>query len=64
MVIINGEQKPADGMTIGEYLTGEGLGFDRIAVMLGDRIVPKSEYETTTLSDGDILEVIGFVGGG
>ncbi|MDE7226559.1 MAG: sulfur carrier protein ThiS, partial [Ruminococcus sp.] len=27
-------------------------------------IVPKKEYETTVLENGDSLEIVGFVGGG
>lgn len=64
MVIVNGENKNIDGMTISEYLKQENLAPDRIAVMLGENIVPKASYETTVLADGDTLEVVGFVGGG
>lgn len=64
MVLINGEEKNIGGMTIAEYLESENMKPDRIAVMLGDRIVPKSEYGTTSLADGDTLEIVGFVGGG
>lgn len=64
MVVVNGENKNIDGMTVAQYLEHEGLASDRIAVMLGDDIVPKSSYKTTVLADGDTLEVVGFVGGG
>ena len=64
MVMINGEEKNAAGMTIAEYLERENMKPDRIAVMQCDRIVPKSEYGTTSLADGDTLEIVGFVGGG
>ena len=60
MVMINGEEKNIGGMTIAEYLESENMKPDRIAVMLGDR----SEYGTTSLADGDTLEIVGFVGGG
>lgn len=64
MVTINGEKIAADGMTIAQYLDAEQLNPERIAVMLGDRIVPKSDFGETVLKDGDTLEVVGFVGGG
>lgn len=64
MLIVNGEEKNIAGMTLGEYLRGEGRDPARIAVMINDDIVPKSSYETTALADGDTVEIVGFVGGG
>ncbi|MGN1423138.1 MAG: sulfur carrier protein ThiS [Oscillospiraceae bacterium] len=64
MVRINGEQVQADGMTVSEYLAQEKLDPRTVAVMLGENIVPKGSYDSTVLSDGDKLEVVGFVGGG
>lgn len=64
MLIVNGEEKNIAGMTLGEYLRGEGRDPVRIAVMINESIVPKSSYDTTVLADGDIVEVVGFVGGG
>lgn len=64
MVKINGEQVNAAGMTVMQYLASEKLSPERVAVMLGNDILPKSSYESTVLADGDELEVIGFVGGG
>lgn len=64
MVKINGEEVMADGMTVSEYLAQEKLKPETVAVMLGNDIVPKGEYGSTVLSDGDELEVVGFVGGG
>ena len=64
MVMINGEQVQADGMTVSQYLAQEKLRPETVAVMLGNDILPKDRYGTTVLSDGDQLEVVGFVGGG
>lgn len=64
MLIVNGEEKNIAGMTLGEYLRAEGRDPVRIAVMINESIVPKSSYETTVLSDGDTVEIVGFVGGG
>ena len=36
----------------------------RIAVELNREVVPKAEYATVTLREGDELELINFVGGG
>ena len=64
MVKINGEPVQADGMTVSQYLAQENLKAETVAVMLGNDILPKSRYDSTVLSDGDELEVVGFVGGG
>ena len=36
----------------------------RIAVEINEEIVPKVCYDATVLKDGDIVEVVSFVGGG
>ena len=35
-----------------------------IAVELNEEILPKAEYAETVLKDGDVLEIVNFVGGG
>ncbi|MEF2734888.1 MAG: sulfur carrier protein ThiS [Blautia sp.] len=35
-----------------------------MAVERNGEIIPKSKYEETLLSDGDVLEIVSFVGGG
>ena len=64
MVKINGEQVNAEGLTVSQYLAQEKLAPERVTVMLGNEILPKSRYDSTVLSEGDELEVVGFVGGG
>ena len=41
-----------------------GLGARRIAVEVNRMVVPRAEYPSTTLREGDAVEVIHFVGGG
>lgn len=64
MVKINGEEVQASGMTVAQYLAQEGLKPETVVVMLGNDILPKCKYDSMALSDGDELEVVGFVGGG
>lgn len=64
MVKVNGEQRPADGTTVSVLLEELGYGEQRVAVELNEQIVPRAEYGTTVLSDGDTVEVVRFVGGG
>ncbi len=63
MVTVNGESRAVAGMTVQELLNSMQLKPERTAVMIGDDILPKAEY-SRQLSDGDVVEIIGFVGGG
>ena len=64
MVKINGENKEAAGKTLTEYLSATEYELSRIAVEKNGEIVPKSQYGTTVLCDGDEVEIVSFVGGG
>jgi thiamine biosynthesis protein ThiS len=62
---INGEQRDFPGSLTVAALVGQlGMKADRVAVELNLEIVPRTQWETTTLKDGDKLEVVHFVGGG
>jgi thiamine biosynthesis protein ThiS len=64
-LIINGETRNFAGIsTLSELLQQLGLKADRIAVELNREIVARERWAETTLSDGDRLEVVHFVGGG
>ena len=64
MVKINGIETDMGEISLKEYLINAGYGMERIAVEINGEIVPKSMYETTPLKDGDIVEIVNFVGGG
>ncbi|MCR5214079.1 MAG: sulfur carrier protein ThiS [Eubacterium sp.] len=64
MVRINGEEENVAGMTIEDYITSKGYDKTRIAVEINLDIVPKCDYGSKTLKDGDTVEVVSFVGGG
>ncbi len=62
---INGEQREfPDGLTVAALVGQLGMKPDRVAVELNLEIVPRTQWEATTLKDGDKLEVVHFVGGG
>ncbi|MBQ8011524.1 MAG: sulfur carrier protein ThiS [Oscillospiraceae bacterium] len=65
MVKINGESIPdAEKKTVMQYLTDTGYDPKRVAVEMNGDILPKSQYESTALQDGDSIEIVSFVGGG
>jgi thiamine biosynthesis protein ThiS len=62
---INGEDKTYDApLTLAALIATMGLQSDRVAVELNRDIVPRDQWEKTSLSDGDRLEIVHFVGGG
>lgn len=64
MVKINGEEWNVAGKTIAEYLAATKYDPKRIAVERNGEIVPKAQYPSTVLQNGDSVEVVSFVGGG
>jgi thiamine biosynthesis protein ThiS len=62
---INGEQREfPDGLTVAALVAQLGMKPDRVAVELNLEIVPRTNWENTSLQNGDKLEVVHFVGGG
>jgi thiamine biosynthesis protein ThiS len=62
---VNGEpQRMAEGATVAILLERLGLAARKVAVERNREIVPRSEYATTSLAEGDALEVVHFIGGG
>lgn len=64
MVKINGKENNAAGKTILEVVEESGYQLTQIAVELNENIVPKAQYSSTRLQDGDKVEIVAFVGGG
>ncbi len=65
-LIVNGEEREfnKDSLTIKELVEELGIKVPNYAVAVGMEVIPKSEYETYLLKDGDKVEIVTFVGGG
>ena len=63
---VNGEHKefPGDEIIASDLLEALGLGNRRVAVEVNRRIVPRATYAQHVLTDGDVVEIVHFVGGG
>ena len=65
MAVINGITV---GLTqtvpVSTYLMEHNYRLDCIAVELNGGILPKDSYDTTCLTDSDVMEIVNFVGGG
>ncbi len=64
MVKINGEEQNLEGTPLTDYLNSANYCSGRIAVERNGEIVPRQTYEQVILQDGDVLEIVSFVGGG
>jgi thiamine biosynthesis protein ThiS len=62
---LNGEpRRVAAGSSVAELVGELGLNPQKVAVERNMEIVPRSTLAHVILSDGDILEIVHFVGGG
>lgn len=63
---VNGENKEffESDITLGKLLGLLELPTDHIAVEHNKSIIPKAQYNEVTMNDGDIIEIVRFVGGG
>jgi sulfur carrier protein len=67
-IVLNGQTRSFDALQNSsslESLVQElGLKSDRVAVERNGEIVPRSSWPTESISEGDRLELVHFVGGG
>jgi sulfur carrier protein len=62
---VNGENKNVpDGLTVRGLIEHLGLIEGPVAVEKNRSVVPRAEHTTTPLHDGDVVEIVHFVGGG
>ena len=65
-LVINGEEHHdlPESLTVQGLIVHLGLPEKKIAIERNREIVPKSTFNTAALADGDVLEIIHFIGGG
>ncbi|WP_395329634.1 sulfur carrier protein ThiS [Novosphingobium sp. BL-8H] len=62
---VNGEpRRIASGSSIADLVADIGLDPKKVAVEHNGEIAPRSTLGDVLLSDGDVLEIVHFVGGG
>jgi thiamine biosynthesis protein ThiS len=54
----------SEGANITDLLKNLDLNSGLVAVELNAQIISKSEYSSRNLKEGDVLEIVHFVGGG
>lgn len=63
-VTINGSTEAGDYSTVAELLGQQGLDPKLVVVELNGKIVPAADFATTSLKEGDSVEIVQFVAGG
>lgn len=64
-ILLNGEpHRVAEGSSIADLLTAQGLAGKRLAVEHNEAIAPRSLHNTTVLQAGDRVEIVHAIGGG
>lgn len=64
-ITVNGEAKTVDeGLTLRSLIEQLGLGKAAVAAEVNKSLVPRRNHESTSLSDGDTIELVTLVGGG
>jgi sulfur carrier protein len=62
---VNGaEREIPDGLTVRDLISHLGLDGGPVAVERNLEVVPRAEHATAILREGDVLEIVHFVGGG
>ena len=64
-VMVNGEARELpEGMTVSGLLQTLGVAPERVVVEVNLAILKRAEHPTTSLKEGDQVEIVHFVGGG
>jgi sulfur carrier protein len=64
-VLVNGEPRSFPrSTTVADAVARLGLAARKLAVERNGAIVPRSLHAATTLTEGDVLEIVAAVGGG
>ena len=65
LVQVNGESREVrDRSTLNDLVSELSLAPARIAVEVNHEVVRRNRWSETTLSEGDRIEIVHFVGGG
>ncbi len=66
VVVVNGEARElaAERPTVAELVAELGLANQRVAVEVNRRLVTRATWGEAVLGEGDVIEIVQFVGGG
>ncbi len=63
MIVLNGKENE-NYKTLAELLEKNGYRREIIAVEINGVIIKKEDYDEIAIKDGDVIEIVHFMGGG
>lgn len=63
-LIVNGKAVEFDGQTVSDLLTHLSVEIKGVAVEKNGTLVHREVFDSEKVSQGDIIEIVKFVGGG
>ena len=63
-LLVNGEKESCTACSVLDLLAEKHLAPERVVVELNGSIVKRPQWREVRLQDGDVLEIVRFVGGG
>ncbi|WP_408931237.1 sulfur carrier protein ThiS [Corynebacterium sp. YSMAA1_1_D6] len=64
ILILNGQPYDTAAGTVAQLLNEKGIAAEGTAVAVAEQVVPRSQWDTTTLSEGASVEILTAVQGG
>ena len=65
MIILNGKEKEFEGeVTVEDFIRQQHYKKEQVAVEINEKIITKTDYSETVVKDGDVIEILSFMGGG
>jgi thiamine biosynthesis protein ThiS len=65
LITVNGEERQSpDGASVEDLLRDMGVNPERVAVLVNDRVVARSDRASVKLKHADRVEILVFAGGG
>ena len=64
ILIFNGQPYDTAADTVAQLLEEKGIDADGTAVALSEQVVPRSQWESTPLTEGAAVEILTAVQGG
>ena len=64
-ITVNGEPRTAlPGTTVAVLIASLGMDPDRVAIERNQEVIPRRTWKEATVTEGDKLEIVAFIGGG
>lgn len=63
-ITVNGIQETCAPGSLAQLVAAKGLAAQSLVIELNQQIIKQEDWASTSLREGDVLELLSFVGGG